>query len=242
MSTPKEQFCDYCGEPMGVFKWSRSIDGPLSCGSAECSRMEREDHAARDAEARFAAEEDGYSRYGGSGWALAFAALLSLFASVVSAQTITGPARVVDGDTLEIQGQKVRLHGVDAPEIRQTCARPEFNGHTRRVEEGSPWPCGVAARRRIEEVIDSRPVTCRALDKDRYCFVGAPHIDLSGWLVRNGLAVAYTKYSRDYVPQETAARGARLGIWSGAFVPPAEWRKGVRAPGPRPGPGSGRLP
>lgn len=60
------------------------------------------------------------------------------------------------------------------------------------------------------------------------CFVGSPHIDFGGWLVRNGLAVAYTRYSRDYLPQESVARGAGLGIWAGSFVPPSEWRKGVR--------------
>lgn len=68
MSAPKEQFCEYCGEPVGFFKWSRSIDGPLTCGSRECSRMEREEAAAVQDEARFRAEEDGYSRYGGTNW------------------------------------------------------------------------------------------------------------------------------------------------------------------------------
>jgi endonuclease YncB( thermonuclease family) len=158
--------------------------------------------------------------------------LLLMLALVVpvSAQPLAGPARVVDGDTLEVQGQKVRLHGIDAPEMRQVCFRPEYDT----AGKESPWACGVAARRQLEELIARRPVTCRALDKDRYgrviarCFVGSPHIDLGGWLVRNGLAVAYTKYSRDYVPQETAARGERLGIWAGAFTAPGEWRKGKR--------------
>lgn len=158
--------------------------------------------------------------------------LLALVLSIpLSAQILTGPARVVDGDTLEVQGQKVRLHGIDAPEIRQTCTRA-----------GKVWACGVAARRHLEELIARRPVTCTKTDTDRYgrivarCFVdlsatpGRPHVhlDLGGWMVRNGHAIAYTRYSTDYVPQETAARGARLGLWSGTFVPPAEWRKGVR--------------
>jgi endonuclease YncB( thermonuclease family) len=175
--------------------------------------------------------------------------LALLLAAPLSAQTLTGPARAIDGDTLELQGQRVRLHGVDAPEIRQTCTRPCLEcdlamGVTPGLSSET-YACGVAARRRLEELIDSRPVTCRALDKDRYgrvvarCFVkgdlrqqdqrwSIPHIDLGGWLVRNGLAVAYTKYSRDYVPQEAAARGERLGIWAGAFTAPGEWRKGKR--------------
>jgi endonuclease YncB( thermonuclease family) len=150
--------------------------------------------------------------------------LFLLFLSFgLSAQTLSGPARVVDGDTLEVQGQRIRLHGVDAPELSQTCQR-----------KGSPYHCGAVSLVRLKELIDGRPVTCQGLDRDRWerviarCFVGQPHIDLGGWLVRNGLAVAYVKYSRDYLPQEAVARGARLGLWSGAFVPPAEWRKGVR--------------
>jgi endonuclease YncB( thermonuclease family) len=181
--------------------------------------------------------------------------LALLLAAPLSAQTLTGPARAIDGDTLELQGQRVRLHGVDAPEIRQTCTRPCLEcdlamGVTPGLSSET-YACGVAARRRLEELIDSRPVTCRALDKDRYgravarCFVDAPHIDLSGWLVRNGLAVAYTKYSRDYVPQETAARGEQRGsghdhrnVWRAARRPRSlphfygrGWHAGARALG-----------
>lgn len=178
-------------------------------------------------------------------WLRRVAFLALLLTAPLSAQPLSGPARVVDGDTLEVQGQRVRLHGIDAPELRQTCSRPEFNGHTSRMED-SPWACGVSARRHLEDLIARRPVTCRALDKDRYgrvvarCFVGTPHIDLSGWMVFNGHAIAYTKYSRDYVPQETVARGARRGVWAGTFVPPEQWRKGVRET--QRGPGPGRVP
>jgi endonuclease YncB( thermonuclease family) len=156
-----------------------------------------------------------------------------LLPTLACAQTLAGIARVVDGDTLAVQGQKVRLWGIDAPEKRQFCMRPEWNGHSGLLEP-SAWPCGKEATSRLRVLLSGRPVTCVPKDRDRYgrvvarCFVGQPHVDLSGWMVRQGLAVAYLKYSTDYVPQEAVARGARVGLWSGTFVQPSEWRKGVR--------------
>lgn len=150
--------------------------------------------------------------------------LFLLLPCLTSAQTLSGTARVVDGDTLEVQGQKVRLHGIDAPEKDQLCQR----------RKGSAYHCGLVSLVALEELLDGQPVTCEAKDRDRYgrvvarCFVGQPHADLSGWMVRQGLAVAYLKYSADYAPQEAVARGAHLGLWAGTFVPPSEWRKGRR--------------
>lgn len=154
---------------------------------------------------------------------MTFGLLLLVWPVSLSAQTITGIPRIIDGDTLEVQGQRIRLHGVDAPELSQTCTRKGFTYH-----------CGAVTLVRLEALVSGRPVTCAPSGRDRYervvarCYVGDPHIDLGGWLVREGLAVAYTKYSTDYLPQESVARGARLGLWSGAFVPPAEWRRGKR--------------
>lgn len=165
----------------------------------------------------------GWNRWSCASVLLFLLGIFALCVAALSQEALPGPARIVDGDTLEVQGQRIRLHGVDAPEKDQTCQR-----------KATVYHCGAVALVRLEELIDGRPVTCTPLDRDRYgrmiarCFVGQPHIDLGGWLVRQGLAVAYVKYSTDYLPQESVARGARLGIWSGAFVPPAEWRRGVR--------------
>lgn len=137
------------------------------------------------------------------GKASALAVLLALLLPrLACAQTLTGPARVIDGDTLEVQGQRVRLHGVDAPEKDQLCRL-----------KGSAYHCGLVSLVALEELLDGQPVTCEPKGRDRYgrvvarCFVGQPrHFDLSGLMVRQGLAVAYTKYSRDYAPLETLAR------------------------------------
>ena len=134
---------------------------------------------------------------------------------------VAGTATVIDGDTLEIHGQRIRLHGIDAPESRQLCRL-----------DGKPWHCGRDAANALAEKIDRRPVTCEDLGRDRYkriiarCTVAGE--DLEKWMVANGWALAYRRYSLDYVDQEAEAQAARRGIWAGEFVKPWEWRRGKR--------------
>ena len=136
------------------------------------------------------------------------------------AETITGRASVIDGDTLEIAGKRIRLHGVDAPESSQTCTD----------SRGVKYRCGQRAAFALADKIGSRPVSCSARDTDRYGRIVAVcsqrDADLNAWLVAEGHAVAYRQFSKDYVPQENAARADKRGIWAGSFTPPSEYRKG----------------
>ena len=155
---------------------------------------------------------------------LRLAALLLLIPSIALAD-ITGPARVIDGDTLEIAGQRIRLHGIDAPETAQTCKA-----------EGLTWRCGERATLALFGKIGRNQVRCEEMDRDRYgrivaiCYASGD--DLGRWMVREGWAVAYRRYSRDYVFDERLARKRRLNLWRGDFVMPWEWRRGKRLGGP----------
>ncbi len=128
---------------------------------------------------------------------------------------------VIDGDTIEIRGERIRFHGIDAPESRQTC-----------VARGQVWRCGQKAAFALADFIGQSPVRCEKQGTDRYGrTIAACHVrgdDVERWMVLNGWALAYRRYSRDYVAQERAARAARAGIWRGEFVEPWEWRKGKR--------------
>jgi endonuclease YncB( thermonuclease family) len=147
--------------------------------------------------------------------------------------SVTGIARTVDGDTIDLGVVRIRLHGIDAPEADQPCARAD----------GSQWRCGVAAANRLADLIDDRQVRCEALDRDAYgrvigrCF--HQDVDLNALLVREGLAWAYIRFSEDYLREETEARNALLGIWQAETTPPWEYRaqrwERAAAQSPRPG-------
>ena len=151
--------------------------------------------------------------------------------ALASRSTVSGSARVVDGDTLDVGAVRVRLHGVDAPESRQSC-----------VAGSRRWACGERATRALAGRIGGRTVACEERDRDRYgrtvavCRDGGE--DVNAWMVSRGWALAYRRYSRDYVGEEAAARDARRGIWRGDFVPPWDWRRGERLAGSPPVPKS----
>ena len=151
-------------------------------------------------------------------------ALRDAFGQGNSGTALSGTARVIDGDTLEIRSTRVRLHGIDAPESAQQCR-----------DAGRGWPCGREATRALAGRIGGRTVGCEARDRDRYgrvvavCRTGGE--DLNAWMVASGWAFAYRKYSRSYVAEERAAKAAMRGIWRGDVVPPWDWRKGKRLAG-----------
>ena len=155
---------------------------------------------------------------------LSIAIVLGFFFAFVSPPTsasapLQGRAVVVDGDTLEVQGARVRLAMVDAPESRQTCSDAD----------GREYRCGQRSALALADWLGASTIRCQVEGRDRYrrfiahCFKGETSVN--GWLVANGHAVAYRQYGTRYVPEEVEARRARRGIWQGAFVEPAEFRR-----------------
>ncbi len=146
-------------------------------------------------------------------------AIVLLASTPTWAQDITGPARVIDGDTIDVAGQRIRLHGVDAPEKNQTCQI-----------EGVPWACGIAAWVELVQLVAGKDLTCETRDVDRYGRVvavcAADGQDINAVMVAQGWALAYRQFSDDYVAQEGKAREAGLGVWRGEFVAPWDWRRG----------------
>jgi len=156
--------------------------------------------------------------------------LLALGSPIALAQLeVRGYARVLDGDTLDLQGVRIRLFGIDAPEATQTCT----------LASGESWPCGSAAREALERKLGNRRISCQRRDVDTYgrvvavCRLGSE--DVNGWLAGAGWVVAYRQFSDDYVDEEAAARRARLNLWQGSFELPADYRRRQKTGGGKTG-------
>ncbi len=152
---------------------------------------------------------------------LAIVAFLLSTASAL-AEPVTGRATVIDGDTLDIRGQRFRLQGVDTPESAQTCQGRAPSGLPLRAKSGARTRRQDRRRHRGLRADRDRPLW----PNGRVCRLGA--LDLNGWLVEQGLGLAYRRYSTAYVAQEDAARAAKRGLWAGTFTPPWDWRRGER--------------
>ena len=127
--------------------------------------------------------------------------------------------KVSDGDSLRSGKLRIRLFGIDAPELKQQCTD----------QNGILWRCGVAAQRQLNDLIDiNRDLQCTLRDVDRYgrlvmqCFSGST--DIGAAMVRSGHALAYRDFSDLYIADEKQAKTARKGVWRGTFSPPWEWR------------------
>ncbi len=162
------------------------------------------------------------------GLAIALAAGAGLAPKTARAEApvsaVSGRASVIDADTLDIHGQRVRLNAIDAPESGQKCRDPS----------GRLFRCGAMAANALDQFIAGNPVACKGDSRDRYhrlvanCTVRGQDIQL--WLVESGYAFAFRRYSTAYVGAEAVARRNRAGLWAGAFVYPWDWRKGDRLP------------
>lgn len=136
-----------------------------------------------------------------------------------------GKARLSDGDSLRLKGEamRVRLSGIDSPELTQEC---------RKNQQG--WECGQAAKQALQQRIDGGEVSCMGDEKDIYerllatCYLtmkDGEYLDLNAWQVKNGWAIAYVYYSKRYVNEQAYAKKQKLGIWQGSFLEPYEWRQ-----------------
>ena len=140
-----------------------------------------------------------------------------IFFSIVN-QVKSQEIRVVDGDTIHLNGEKIRFSGIDTPELKQTC-----------IKEGVTNPCGVTAKEMLIEKISDNKVECSSEGKDRYkrtladCFVNGE--SLSTYLVRSGYAFAYRRYSKKYIPDEDYAKANQIGMWNMKFQYPWDYRK-----------------
>lgn len=132
---------------------------------------------------------------------------------------IIGLANVSDGDTVRIEGTRIRLLDIDAPELEQSCNDPD----------GKAWPCGEIAAGELRKALRGKTLNCqpRGLDQFRRVLATCSLPDgtnINAWMVRQGLAISFG-YARVYADEENEARSARRGIWRGTFTEPHKWRQ-----------------
>ena len=129
---------------------------------------------------------------------------------------------ITDGDTLKRNGIRYRLTGIDAPEINQVCTL-----------NNQDWECGLAAALYLEQLHGTDGFECEDLGQDRYkrilsrCYVidGGNRMDIASLMVKEGYALAYRQYSKDYIYEEVLAKENKRGLWRSKFIKPWEWRR-----------------
>ena len=136
----------------------------------------------------------------------------------LSKETIIGKAKIIDGDTIHIGKNKIRLHGIEAPEINQKCEIKK-----------KKWNCGIKSKKALENFVLKKEVYCEIIDIDQYkrfigiCFVN--NKSMNQHMVKSGWAIAYRYYSFDYVKDEEIAKNNKIGIWQGSFIEPYLYRR-----------------
>ena len=151
-------------------------------------------------------------------------------AQTLNSTEIYGIPKIIDGDTVHINNKKIRLEGIDAPEIKQQCQK-EFLKISAAIGFNfrKNYSCGAISRTKLISKINKSKIKCISLSRDRYkrylatCYKAKTN--LNKWMVRNGFAVAYKRYSKDYEGDEDYAKENKLGIWQGSFIRPEKWRK-----------------
>ena len=152
----------------------------------------------------------------------AVTAVLSTAAAPVPQQSIAGQARIADGGTLQIGNERIRLFGIDAPGIGQSC----------NDDQGAPYSCGLTSLGALQRHIGNDPVTCEPVGRDEHgdtlarCYTHGE--DLNRWMVTNGWAIAHRQLTEDYVQAEDQAHSRHAGMWRGAFALPSQLRTAKR--------------
>jgi len=140
-----------------------------------------------------------------------------------AASSISNSVRVVDGDTIVLDGIKIRLKGIDAPESKQECI--SYSEAKKRTK----IPCGEMATAELKNIIGINHVSCSNEGKDiynrqlSYCYVG--ELNINEEMVRRGYAIAAIKYDKSFKLDETLAKSTKEGLWAGEFEDPEKWRK-----------------
>ena len=140
---------------------------------------------------------------------------------------ISGYAKIIDGDTIKINSKKIRLHGIDAPEKKQVCKKPYITIVFFSFSKN--YLCGQVSTDKLTKKINNQIIKCKIKNVDRYNRLIAEcykrNENLNSWLVSNGYAVAYRKYSKKYISNEINAKNNKLGIWQGKFEMPWNFRR-----------------
>ena len=153
--------------------------------------------------------------------------LFLILFNTVQSDEISGVPKVTDGDSILIGSKKIRLYGVDAPEIKQKCKKAFLT--IMFVSFQKKYDCGLVSKKALQNKINNKIINCKILSLDRYkrsiaiCYINKTDINM--WMVKNGYAVAYKKYSKKYYFQELEAKEKRVGLWSGSFMEPEKWRR-----------------